>query len=415
MTEENRDSALGTHSADYSAGDMKLVSAYRDGDQAAAKELYDLYFLDALRLARASAPSLDVAEELASEAFTRVLEVIRRGKGPTDNFRQYLVKVVRNYAADYYRDSSRMQSVDNIGDYVDAEPQLNEAGLELETGESEIIHAFLRLPERWKQVIFIRDIEGRSVAECAELLGIKPPAASVLYMRARDGLRKEYVTELALVAAQAASGPCIDYAHDLARLAIGSTKRRQSSSLPQHLLTCAACRKTQANLSTMALRFTSQGIAAALTAVAGSLIVPSLAQLTTGGSATSVGTLFSVKALIGMPAMLTAGTVAVVAGGVAIANTGQGEQAAQVLSIPSATGECSVRFDQDDREGIRGTFLASNPGGDECSITYHLDGRLIGSEAMMTSDQVFAASRLGTYTITLESTKGTRSTTFVVS
>ncbi len=53
--------------------------------------------------------------------------------------------------------------------------------------------AFDLLPERWQAVLWHTEVEGRSPAEVAPLLGLTPNGVTALAYRAREGLRQAYL------------------------------------------------------------------------------------------------------------------------------------------------------------------------------------------------------------------------------
>jgi DNA-directed RNA polymerase specialized sigma24 family protein len=69
-------------------GGDELLARARSGDDAAFEELFAEHADSARRLAVILAGP-DVADDLVSESFTRVLGLLRNGRGPTSNFRAY--------------------------------------------------------------------------------------------------------------------------------------------------------------------------------------------------------------------------------------------------------------------------------------------------------------------------------------
>ena len=71
-------------------GDAELIAAVRGGDVDAYGELFARHVDAARRLARQIAGPSD-ADDLVSDAFTKVLLVLQRGGGPDLAFRAYLL------------------------------------------------------------------------------------------------------------------------------------------------------------------------------------------------------------------------------------------------------------------------------------------------------------------------------------
>src|SRR4051794_41414520 len=74
--------------------DAELIARVRNGDLEAYGELYARHHYAAERMARQLVPAND-ADDLASEAFAKVLDALRVGGGPDVSFRAYLLTAVR--------------------------------------------------------------------------------------------------------------------------------------------------------------------------------------------------------------------------------------------------------------------------------------------------------------------------------
>src|SRR6476659_51184 len=80
-------------------GDAELIAAVRGGDVDAYGDLFARHVDAARRLARQLAGPGD-ADDLVSDAFTKVLTVLQRGGGPDLAFRAYLLTAVRRLHVD---------------------------------------------------------------------------------------------------------------------------------------------------------------------------------------------------------------------------------------------------------------------------------------------------------------------------
>ncbi|MFC4222430.1 RNA polymerase sigma factor [Lysinibacter cavernae] len=393
-------------SADEQHDSMALVAAYRNGDDSAAQALYAQYYSDALRTGIASAPNADIGEELASEAFVKVLETIRRGKGPTDNFKGYLRTTVRSLSADWYRKSAHYRDVSDMEEFTEHVPDVGDI---LDQGEGEIIAAYLRLDQRWRQIIFLKDIEGRKTAECARIMGLNPPAVSTLYTRARQGLRKEYLSELAV---SLTAPNCKVWSSALALDTLGQLTGGKKRSLQAHLRGCSDCERVAIELRHRAEKFSSAKASSALLAVAGMMILPGLGlgspRLASAASALAFGGSIStgLVAVAGV-ALLSAATISLVSAG---AQSDEGS----VVSLASRSAECTVSFESHKTGGNRGTFVANSSGLSECRVTYSVDGIVLIDSEYVDGTKAFAASRTGVYQIQITQDGQTASKSFIV-
>ena len=71
--------------------DAELITAIRSGDMAAYGELYRRHVASARSLARQLVRGPAEVDDVVAETFSRVLDLMRRGGGPQDAFRPYLL------------------------------------------------------------------------------------------------------------------------------------------------------------------------------------------------------------------------------------------------------------------------------------------------------------------------------------
>lgn len=166
--------------------DTTLLTRLRSGDIDAFAELYRRHEPAARRYARRLAAHH--ADDVVAEAFTASLAAIDRGFGPVDQFRPYLFTAVRRHAA-------RALARAGIGAPADGvEPAEELDQLErIEHRDSPVVGAFARIPDRWRHILFLVEVEGRPISEVAAHLDLSPSAASALLYRARRGLRASYL------------------------------------------------------------------------------------------------------------------------------------------------------------------------------------------------------------------------------
>lgn len=173
------------HQASNAVDDWQLLTRARAGDRGAVAELYSTHIAAARRLG-AILVGPDAADDLADEAFTRVLEQFRAGHGPSRDFRSYLMTTIRNRYRDLVRTGAREEPTsDKPWIWETPVPEPTDVG-------DAAMRALQRLQPRWQQVIWQLEVEGRTVPELAERLRISPSAVSALAYRARRGLRTAY-------------------------------------------------------------------------------------------------------------------------------------------------------------------------------------------------------------------------------
>ena len=175
------------HPPEGEASDSELIEAVRSGDTNATATLYTRHYDSALRVARGVAGSGN-AEDLASEAFTKVLAAMLRGAGPVESFRPYLASTVRNLYVDGVRKSARELLVGDPDILDHAEPDGTDAFVE----QSIMIDVLASLPPRWREILWRTVVLGEPLRVAAAKMGLNANAAAALNFRARGGLTKAY-------------------------------------------------------------------------------------------------------------------------------------------------------------------------------------------------------------------------------
>lgn len=276
--------------------DRALLERLRAGEDSAFGELFARHSRAVRRLAFGLVQDRSEAEDLTAEAFFRVLQAIRRGAGPVDNVRAYLLIVARRVAWEWRarrRDVpvSDEELTDRAGSDADALGQSAERNL--------ITRAFTSLPERWRSVLWKVEVEGERPAVVATNFGLSANATAALARRARQGLRAAYL-QAHLTAERSATG-CRDVLEKLGAYTAGSIRGSERRRIRAHLASCASCAAMHAELRDVCsgLRAHAALLAAPLVAAAGWQV----SRAVTGGlGATVKGLLASAKVQVALAA-----------------------------------------------------------------------------------------------------------------
>ncbi|MFJ8913543.1 sigma-70 family RNA polymerase sigma factor [Amycolatopsis sp. NPDC102389] len=242
---------MSTVPADLSGkSDAELIAEVRDGKIASYGTLYERHAGAAHNLARQLARSSSEADDLVSEAFAKVLDTLRGGKGPDAAFRAYLLTALRHTAYDKTRKDKRVDLNEDMSDVGGAVGEALTvpfsdtavAGLERTLAAK----AFARLPERWQAVLWHTEIEGQTPAEVAPLLGLTANGVSALAYRAREGLRQAY---LQVHLAENSAERCRASADKLGAWTRDGLSKRERTQVENHLDECENCRALAAELA----------------------------------------------------------------------------------------------------------------------------------------------------------------------
>ncbi|NIK57436.1 sigma-70 family RNA polymerase sigma factor [Kribbella shirazensis] len=216
--------------------DAELIARVRNGDLEAYGELYARHHHAAERMARQLVPAND-ADDLASDAFAKVLDALRGGGGPDVSFRAYLLTTVRRVHVDRIRSGKKVQTTDDIAAY-EREPETFDDPTVTGFESGAAAKAFASLPERWQAVLWHTEVEGEKPAAIAPLLGLTANGVSALAYRAREGLRQAYLQQHL---ADVAGDRCRWTTERLGAYVRGGLTKRENRNVREHMDDCAKC------------------------------------------------------------------------------------------------------------------------------------------------------------------------------
>ncbi len=178
--------------------EQELLSALRRRDSAAFNQLFDTYSDKVYRLALSQLENEDEAEGVVQDAFLRLFERLDQFEGRS-KLSTWLYRVAYNLCQDRLRQRRPLLSLDEDNDdndlpaptvLIDWE-DLPEQYLSAAEVSAELDRAIATLPPKLKTVFMLREMEGLSTRECAEVVGISVSAAKVRLHRARLLLREQ--------------------------------------------------------------------------------------------------------------------------------------------------------------------------------------------------------------------------------
>lgn len=166
--------------------DTELVLLTRQGDEHAYAELWTKYSRRAEAVARRISRTFE-PHDLVAESYTRVLQAIRSGGGPTGTFSGYLYTTIRNVAANWARNT--VPTVDS--DILDDIPDGTDLEHSIETRLA-VADVFQSLPPRWQEALWYSEVKDLPASDIGAIFGIKATAAAMLTSRARHGFRRAW-------------------------------------------------------------------------------------------------------------------------------------------------------------------------------------------------------------------------------
>ena len=233
---------------DMTVSDADLATQAASGIDGAFDELYRRHAQVAWRVAQAITGNPDDAADAVSEAFTRVLQALPAGQlNDSERFRPYLLAATRNAAIDVSRRSGRTRPTDALETLERPSVVSGPAELVMNAADTSLVaRAFLGLPERWRSVLWLTEVEGMAARDAAELLGLSPNGVAQLAVRARAGLRERFLQ--AHLAEPAVARACQSTVEKLGAYVAGGLAPRDLAKVDQHLAGCQACRDRREEL-----------------------------------------------------------------------------------------------------------------------------------------------------------------------
>jgi RNA polymerase sigma-70 factor (ECF subfamily) len=166
------------------------LEGLRDLDSQVIGAVYDRYFEDVYRFVYYKLNDAQVAEDVSSDVFVRLLEAIKKKRGPQTNIKGWLIATASNAVADYLRVSYRRPTED----LSDAMPDEKASTLREEIDRREQVdsvqEAYAELTPDQQNVLALRFGSGYSLEETARMMEKKVNAIKALQFRALAALQR---------------------------------------------------------------------------------------------------------------------------------------------------------------------------------------------------------------------------------
>jgi RNA polymerase sigma-70 factor (ECF subfamily) len=187
--------------------DTELLQRLLDGDEKAFVEIVTRYHESLVRVARYYVGSEASAEDVAQETWIAVLRGVDRFEGRS-SFKTWLFRILVNRARTAGVKEHRVIAVDPQMSDISVSPSRFDQGGHwsdppapftdaIEDGIVNeplvrLVHeSIARLPDAARAVVTLRDVQGLSTTEVAELLGITEANVRVILHRSRARIRSE--------------------------------------------------------------------------------------------------------------------------------------------------------------------------------------------------------------------------------
>ncbi len=171
--------------------DEALLALYGRGDAAAARALAFRLTPRVLRVAARMLGDAAEAEDVAQEAMLRLWRIAPDWRSDGAKVSTWLYRVVVNLATDRLR-RRRSVPLDAVQEPEDDAP--GAVGRMIEADRAAALEqALLELPERQREAVVLRHLEGLANPEIAAIMGVGVEAVESLVARGKRGLTKALV------------------------------------------------------------------------------------------------------------------------------------------------------------------------------------------------------------------------------
>jgi RNA polymerase sigma-70 factor, ECF subfamily len=191
--------AIQTNVTGDTGQELALVNAAREGDMQAFEQLIQKYDRNVFRIAQHITQNREDAEDVVQDAFLKAYQNLNKFQG-NSKFYTWLVRIAVNEALMRLRKRKADKTVSMDEDvetedgampreFADWSPNPEQQYGQAEL--SDILGKTIQgLPAGFRTVFVLRDVEGLSTEETAEMLGLSVPAVKSRLLRARLQLRE---------------------------------------------------------------------------------------------------------------------------------------------------------------------------------------------------------------------------------
>ncbi len=230
--------------------DEELLTATRAGDREALERLLERHQSEIYRFGRKMCREDEDAKDVLQETLIAAARTMPEFRGASA-LSTWLYTIARSFCLKKRRTSKfapeRLESLeahlDRAAEIADGRrtPEEDAAGRQLQVALDDAIAA---LDPLYREVLVLRDVEGLSASEVAEVMGLSVEAVKSRLHRARLAVR-ERIAPLLTPPEQASAAPgpgCPDVAALLSQRLEGEIDGSTCARLEEHLQRCPACR-----------------------------------------------------------------------------------------------------------------------------------------------------------------------------
>ena len=168
----------------------RLLARAQQYDRTALSEIYEAFFPPIYQFVRLKVDDRHLAEDIASDVFTKLIDNMGTRNGPRQSLRGWLFRVARNEIHRHYGKIRQFPTA-TLDEWL---PSSAEGDLELEfirsVNAERARQALQTLGDDQQEVLILRFGEGLNLQETADIMGKSTSAVKSLQFRAGNALRR---------------------------------------------------------------------------------------------------------------------------------------------------------------------------------------------------------------------------------
>jgi RNA polymerase sigma-70 factor, ECF subfamily len=177
--------------SDFVLEEINIKAAKNGNNEAAMASIYQSYFGDICQFIQRRVGDVQLAEDLASEVFLKLIKSLGGQAAPNKSLRAWIYRVARNVIHDYYADEAEaFRRATELGEWIPSEGDSNP---EVQATHSLTVErarkAMSKLAPAQQEVLLLRFEQGLNLQETAERMGKNVNAIKALQFRAISLLR----------------------------------------------------------------------------------------------------------------------------------------------------------------------------------------------------------------------------------
>ena len=166
------------------------LDGLRELDSQVIGTVYDRYFADVYRFVFYKLHDEQIAEDISSDVFVRLLEAVKKKRGPQTNLKGWLLATASNAVADHLRKVYR-RPTEALSDAMPDENAVTmREEIDLREQSDAVRDAYAKLTPDQQNVLALRFGSGYSLEETARMMDKKVNAVKALQFRALAALQR---------------------------------------------------------------------------------------------------------------------------------------------------------------------------------------------------------------------------------